>query len=134
VKKIVKIFDEYSEVIVALIVVVAIFIFVFYKRQKVDSIGIITVAKVNQWESAESGSSLYISIYFEDKKYNTTLNMSCESYCIGNYYFIKINKNSPTDYPIFYEHKKVPDCIINSIKYFKGWKQIPTCDNYVSSP
>jgi hypothetical protein len=133
-KKIFNIFDEFSEIIVTLIIVFVIFFFVFNKRKEVDSMGIITIAKVNRWESAESGSSLYISIYFEDKKYTTILNKSCESYCIGNYYFIKINKDSPTDYPIFYEDEKVPDCITHNIKYFTGWKQIPTCDNYASPP
>lgn len=50
--------------------------------------------------------------------------------CIGNYYFVKVKTDDPIDYPIFYDDKKVPDCIISNVKYFRGWKSFPDCNNF----
>jgi len=92
--------------------------------------GVITVAQVTNYEGAESGSDLYIDIHYKGKIYKTTLGYGCRSGCIGKFFFIKIKKNKPTSYPIFYGDKVVPDCIVHNISYYKGWNYIPTCDNY----
>lgn len=92
--------------------------------------GVITVAKVTDYQGAESGSDLFIDIYFHDKIYKTRLGYGCGSNCIGKFFFIKIKMETPASYPIFYGDKPVPDCIIQNVKYFKGWSDFPTCANY----
>ena len=95
-----------------------------------DKHGIITVAKVTGFEGAESGSDLYLEIYLEGKKYKTSVGQGCQHDCIGRFFFVKVLRDNPTHYIIFYGYKPVPDCIMSNVIYFKGWKEIPDCNNY----
>jgi hypothetical protein len=120
--------SNYIEIIGTVFIVFLLFLFLWYKEGDVNKNGIITIAKVIDWNASGDGSALSIEIYFREKIYKTTLNISCEGNCVGNYYFIKINKDNPTDYPIFYEDKKVPDCILlQNSDYLNGWFDFPSC-------
>jgi hypothetical protein len=125
-----RILDGYSEIIAIIIAIVVIVFFVRHKISDVNANGVITVAKILRYEGAESGSNLYIEIYLEDRKITTSINKPCPPSCIGSYYFVKVKANDPVDYPIFYDDKQVPDCIVANVKYFKGWNYFPDCGNY----
>jgi hypothetical protein len=90
--------------------------------------GIVTVAKVIEYEAHEQGSSTLIHIYLGNKIIPTHVTPDCY-YCEGKYYFIKVLKDDPENTPLFYEDKPVPDCIIENVKYFEGWNDFPTCDS-----
>jgi hypothetical protein len=120
---------EYELIIFTCVLTIAIFLFLYFEYSKVDNDGIITVAKVIRYEAAADGSELHIEIYFKQKIYKTSLNQTCQFECIGKYFFIKISTEHPTEFPIFYDDKIVPDCIIKKVKYFNGWKKAPTCDD-----
>jgi hypothetical protein len=129
-KRIIRFLDQYDQVIGVIIIVLLVFLFLYWKTGAVNNEGIITVAKVLRHEGAESGSELYIEIYLDDKKYITSVGQDCQQDCIGNYFFVKVMRNDPTDYPILYGHAPVPACIITNVKIFKGWSKIPDCSNY----
>lgn len=128
-QKFLSFFSKYLEIIGTIFIVVVLVLFLFYKNRKVNESGIVTIAKVIDWNASGDGSNLSIEIYFQEKVYNATLNLSCQGNCVGNYYFIKINKDNPTDYPIFYSDKKVPDCILKKSSQYNGWLDFPTCDS-----
>jgi len=121
--------NEYDQVIFIIILLIGLVFFVRFKISKVDKDGIITISKVIRYEGAEAGSDLYIEIYLENKTYVTSINQECQYDCIGNYFFVRVSKNQPTEYPIFYGNRMVPKCILDKIKYFEGWTNFPTCDS-----
>jgi hypothetical protein len=121
---------SYIGIIIFLAILVLIWLFVKNQMETTEAVGVITVAKVTNYEGAESGSDLFIDIYYHDKIYKTRLGFGCGSNCVGNFFFIKIKTTEPTSYPIFYGDKAVPDCIIQNVKYYKGWQEFPTCTNY----
>lgn len=118
---------NHAELIFVLIVVAGIFLFVHFKQRNVKNEGVITVAKVTNYEGAESGSDLFIEIYLDNKIYSTRIGYGCGINCIGKFFFVKVNKNNPKDYPIFYGDKQVPDCILRSVKVYEGWEDFPQC-------
>lgn len=130
IKRFLFLVSEYDQVICAIFVFIVIILFVRHKYNQVDEQGIITVAKVLRYEGAVSGSDLYIQIFLKDTSYITSINHECGFDCIGNYFFIKVSKDNPTKYPIFYSDRKVPECILKKITFFKGWKKIPTCESF----
>jgi len=99
------------------------------KKSEMRKYGVITVAQVIKYEAAESGSMLRIHVYLKDKVITAYASNDCY-FCIGGYYFVKVMKDDPDDYPILYIDKPVPDCIIKNVKYYKGWNDFPTCSNY----
>lgn len=132
-KKVVIFFSNHSQSIFFIFILVGIFFFVRNKVNKTKKEGIITVAKVIRFEGAESGSNLYVDIFFKDKIYSTSLGDGCRADCVSKYFFIKISEDSPTDYAVLYGDKPVPSCIIENVKHFNGWKDFPDCSNYVGS-
>ena len=111
---------------ITILVCICLFLFVRSQINQTKNDGIYTVAKVIKYEAAESGSDFHIDIYLDGKTYSTTVDQRCQSSCVGNYFFVKVRRDDPTVYPIFYGTKQVPDCIIQNVKSFKGWRSIPT--------
>jgi len=122
-------FEEYRGIIGFIAIGLLIACFILVKRSEMRKHGIITVAKVIEYEAAESGSSLRIQVYLKDKVITAYVANECY-FCAGKYYFVKVLKDDPTNYPIIYMEKPVPDCIIENVKYYKGWDDFPTCNNY----
>ena len=121
---------KYSEALGLLLIVALIYFYVTHQTGKTKRDGIYTIAKIIKWEPAESGSDLYIDIYLEDKIYHTSLGYGCQSSeCIGRFFFIKVLRSKPTQYPILLDSLPVPDCIVTSFPDFPGWKKIPKCKN-----
>jgi hypothetical protein len=105
-----------------------IIIAIWYNNKKAnytEKNGVVTVAKVI--ESAGEGD-VRIHIYYKGKIISDVVNINCY-FCLGGYYFAKVRKDDPENYPLFYEEKPVPDCIIEHVKYFEGWNDFPTCDS-----
>jgi hypothetical protein len=125
----IRIWNKFDTIFLVAIFVVALFLFTYNQQNKTREKGIYTVAKVTDYKGAESGSSLYIEIFFKGNIYNTKLGYGCDGGCIGKYYFIKIRSNDPTLYPILLPNKEVPMCVIIKEKYFPGWTSIPDCSS-----
>jgi hypothetical protein len=120
---------NYWEVVLAFLAILIIYYYIKKKGDYTDNNGIITVAKVVRQEVAESGSSLHINIYLRDKIIPASVGNDCYN-CIDKFFFVKVRKDIPANYPILYTEKPVPNCIIKSVQYFKGWDDFPTCSNY----
>lgn len=130
-RRIMQFLGEHDQAIGTVLIVAVLFIVSYYKNKQVKEEGIFTIAKLIRFVGAESGSSLYIDIYLNNKVYHTSVNEDFEKGGIGKFYFIKVLKNAPTDYPILYGYKQVPSCILENVKDYKGWNRIPDCDNYL---
>jgi hypothetical protein len=119
--------NEYSEIIVALVFLFIIVIYVEQKRRYISSIGVVTIAKMNRLESAESGSDLYFDIYLDGTVFHAQTGGECGKEVLGKYLFVRVNRSAPTDYPLIYCDQFVPDCILESQIEYHGWDSIPTC-------
>ena len=128
-KKFFHFIKEYDQIIFAILLVIGLFLFVRIRIANVEKDGVITIAKVIRYECAESGSDLYIKIYLQNKTYVTSVNQECQSDCIGNYFFVKVSRKNPKNYPIFYGNRVVPKCILDKAKDFAGWPNFPVCEN-----
>lgn len=126
-KSLIKYISNHLEVVVTLFIVAGIFLYVQFRQASVNDKGVITIAKVTNYEGAESGSVLYIDIYLNDKVYSTTIGYGCNLECIGKYFFVRVDKDKPKDYPFFYGEKEVPECILRSDKKYAGWSDFPKC-------
>jgi hypothetical protein len=127
-QKLLSFISNYLEIIGTLFILFVIILFLWFKERKVNNSGVITIAKVIDLNMSGDGSDLSIEIYFHKKVYKTSLNIICTGNCVGKYYFIKVNKDDPTDYPIFYEEKEVPQCILlNYSDQSNGWIDFPLC-------
>lgn len=129
-KRFVAVLNKYDQVIGGCIILIGITGYVIYKVNNTKNNGVLTIAKVTGYESSESGSDLYIDIFWQDTVYKTSVDQACERDCIGNFFFVEIIENNPLNYPIFYGDRQVPACIVNNVKCFKGWKSFPDCNNY----
>ncbi|GAB2808317.1 hypothetical protein [Ferruginibacter profundus] len=101
-------------------------IFVAYRSCKLDNEGVITICKVDHYEPAGSGSSLYIKIYYQGKEYNSIANSMCGE-CDGKFFFIRIIKGQPLKEVVFLKDYPVPDCISKKTLPYDGWVKIPSC-------
>lgn len=128
--KIIEFVQKYATALGFFVVLVCVYLYVSNKISNVDKNGVVTVAKVLKWEPAEQGSDLYIEIYLEDAKVVADIDQDCPADCVGNYFFVKVNRRKLDDYPIFYGDKPVPKCILDSVKVFHGWNSVPDCDNF----
>jgi len=129
-QRIISFIKKYEQPIGAIVIFIGIVIFVGYKMTNTKTHGLVTIAKVLRYEPAESGSELFIEIYFMNKKYVTSIGQEFQPGSFGRFFFIKIDPKQPENYPIFYADRPVPRCIIDSVKYFRGWLDFPTCENY----
>lgn len=128
-KGIIQYCRKYIEIILVCMMALTIFVFVYFREARVNKHGVFTIAKVLRYETSESGSFLYFEIYLGDKRILTSVDQDCNN-CIGNYYFVKVSKDNPDQYPILFNDRPVPECIITGVKYFKGWEKIPNCNEY----
>jgi len=108
-------------------IVLTFIIFITYRGCKLQNDGVITICKVDHYEPAESGSSLFIKIYYHGKEYNSVANTMCGE-CNGKLFFVRIIKNQPLKEVIFLKDHPVPDCILINSLPFEGWNEIPICD------
>ncbi len=113
--------------IAAIVIIIALFFYVGYRSNKTKTDGVYTIAKVTGFKGAASGSFTYLDIYYQNKIYQTSIDELCNQ-CMGKYYFVKVNLKNISQFPHFYSEKAVPECILDTIKYYPGWKQIPDCD------
>lgn len=88
--------------------------------------GVITIANVTGNQVSASGYFLYLDIHFRGKVYKTSIDKACSS-CVGKYFFVKIDPDAITNFPILYENVIVPSCIIDSQQDYNGWDSLPTC-------
>jgi hypothetical protein len=121
--------SDYWEVIIFIVLLLVIINDFNKKTNNTEKNGVITVARIMRHEIAEQGATLNIEIYLKNKVFTTTATNKCY-YCEGKFFFVKVLEENPTSYPILYMDKPVPDCIIENVKYYKGWNDFPTCSNY----
>jgi hypothetical protein len=114
---------------IVIALVVLLIAYSLYRKHELEREGVITIARVDKFESAEQGGDLYITIFFKNQEYKTIVDGICNS-CNGNFYYIKIFPDKPTESPRFYQQKPVPDCILSKQDTYNGWEKIPTdtCD------
>ena len=121
----------YGPAIGTILLIIMMIYYCVSKSNNIEKNGVVTVAKVMEYEAAEQGSSLRIHVYLEHKVITAHVSNDCY-FCIGGYYFVKVLKDDPDSYLILYMDKPVPDCIIRRVgfDYFKGWKDFPDCSNF----
>lgn len=109
-----------------IVIILIITTYCFYIQNERAESGVITIARVERFEGSEQGVDLYITIFFEDKKYSASVDVFCKG-CEGKFFFVKILKNSPNKYVEFYKSNLVPECILKLPLPSEGWKEIPKC-------
>lgn len=100
------------------------------KVNGVEKYGVISIAKVLEFQSSRSGTSYVVDIYFKNKRIRSKIpGADCNYKCVGNFYFIKFLENDPTKYAELYKDKPVPSCIHKRLRYYKGLDHFPSCDD-----
>ena len=123
-----KSFLSKNAILVILLVLLAgIFGYLNTVTDYVEERGVITVAKATKCLGPAGGTELYFDIYLAGKVYATKVGTACVGADLGKYFFVKVYPGNPTISPVFYHDKEVPQCILDTIKYYPGWKEIPVC-------
>ena len=117
-----------SNLIFVILSVLLIIGYAFYRESQINKFGVFTIAKVERFKGASSGSTLYITVYLGGKTYNTSVGNPCRR-CIGKFYFVKVLKQNPTKHVIFYNESPVPYCILRNPIPEDGWEKLPSCEN-----
>lgn len=122
-----KVFDKYEQAAGVIILLGLVYVIVISKTKEVKDQGVYTVAKVLSLEGAESGVNLNIEIYLNKNRYSAIVDYWCKDHCVGNFYYVKVLPGDPAKYPFLMGDKPVPPCILDSVKSFEGWSEIPAC-------
>jgi len=99
--------------------------YVANKLGLIKSKGVITIARVEYFKGASDGSDLHINVYYNGTTYKNVIDEFCR--CNGKFFFVKIEKNNPEGYIIFYKDKPVPDCILKRPIPITGWSDFTVC-------
>jgi len=107
--------------------ILGVILFSVYNSRMIRKYGVITFAKVVDFESNSSGGDLYITIFYKNKEYKSKINSICKK-CIGKYYFVKVLDRDPANNVLLLDDFIVPACILAKPIPYNGWKEIPDCD------
>jgi hypothetical protein len=109
-----------------LLIITMVMVYAFYKDNYVKKHGIITVAKVINWDNGGDGSNLYLDVYHRGQIIKSDV-AEFPHNRINKYFFVKINKDEPKNH-IQLLDIEAPQCLIDSMEKklpFEGWKEIP---------
>jgi hypothetical protein len=114
---------------IGMVMLMAVGLYIGYRQVMLVKHGVITIARVDRFESAEQGINLYITVYFRGKQYKSMIDAACYG-CEGKYFFILIDSTRPELGGKLYENKVVPLCVFSNKVPLNGWKEIPEslCD------
>lgn len=112
--------------IVVCLLILSIILYDVYETKKIERDGIITIAKVDKYETNVSGGDMHISIFYKQKEYKSVINTICIK-CTGKYYFVKILDQDPGKNVILLDNIIVPQCLLSKPIPYDGWKEIPKC-------
>jgi hypothetical protein len=111
----------------ALLIVGSIFGYAYIKYRHVRNNGLVTIARVIEWQTSSQGENLEMEIYFRNHTYPIKMSRDFPAGCLGSHFFVRIDTTHPTEYPIFYTEPEVPGSILDKARsaHFPGWKEFP---------
>lgn len=99
----------------------------YFKYKNVEHSGVFVKVRVDNYEGDADGTSLNLTVFYNNKQYKNSADQICKG-CYGKYYYAQILKGKPEGYIKFYATKEVPKCINNQPLPPEGWAIMPSCE------